>query len=69
MVSVSCIYFIGTENDAHKYRFGGNPEGTLELYEDRIDVFKKSKVVSSAFGAIGSAMKEKENLKQAFQKK
>ena len=59
MVSVSCIYFIGTENDAHKYRFGGNPEGTLELYEDRIDVFKKSKVVSSAFGAIGSAIEGK----------
>lgn len=59
MVSVSCIYFIGAEKDAHKYRFGGNPEGTLELYDDHIDVFKKSKAVSLAFGVIGSALEGK----------
>lgn len=48
--------FYGPESQFGKFRFGGDPEGTIEIYDDHIDFFKKSKGVALAFGAIGSAL-------------
>ncbi len=56
MVSAKCTFYYGPENQYGKFRFGGDPEGTIEIYEDHIDFFKKSKGVTLAFGAIGSAL-------------
>lgn len=59
MVSQKCTYFIGSEQDIKKFKFGGNPEGTVDIYEDRLEFFKKSKGVALMFGAIGSAIEGK----------
>lgn len=56
MVSAKCVFFYGPESQYGKFQFGGYPEGTIEIYEDHIDFFKKSKGVALAFGAIGSAL-------------
>ncbi len=56
MVSAKCIFFFGPEVQLGKFRMGGNPEGTVDIYDDHIDIFKKSRAVAILFGAIGSAM-------------
>ena len=51
--------FLGPEAQLGKFRFGGDPEGTADIYDDHIDFFKKSKTVIMLFGAIGSAVSGK----------
>ncbi len=59
MVSAKCTFFFGPEVQLGKFRMGGNPEGTADIYDDHIDIFKKSKTVTILFGAIGSAVSGK----------
>ena len=59
MVEGSCTFCIGTEKDITKFKWYGNPEGTFEMDDQKITLYKKSKVVKQAFGLIGSAMSGK----------
>lgn len=59
MVSAKCTLNIGSEQEIKKFKFGGAPEGTLEIERDRITFFKKSKAVGLMFGMIGSAIEGK----------
>lgn len=59
MVSAKCTFYYGPESQYGKFRFGGDPEGTIEIYDDHIDFFKKSKTTALMFGAIGSALSGK----------
>lgn len=59
LASHSCIYKVAMESEFKKFEFGGMPEGTVEIYEDRLELYKKSKMVRLAFGAIGSALSGK----------
>ncbi|MBQ3392969.1 MAG: hypothetical protein IJG52_06150 [Lachnospiraceae bacterium] len=59
MVSVKCLYCIGTEEEIAKYRSGGMPEGTIDVYEDKLVFFKKSRTVSMTLGVIGSLLEGK----------
>ncbi len=56
MVSAKCMFFFGPEVQLGKFRMGGDPEGTADIYDDHIDIFKKSRVATILFGAIGSAV-------------
>lgn len=59
MESAKCSFYLGPESRFAKFRMGGNPEGTAEIYDNRIEVFKKSTFLTLAFGAIGSALSGK----------
>ena len=59
MVEGSCTFCIGTEKEITKFKWYGNPEGTFEMDDQKITLYKKSKVVKQAFGLIGSAMSGK----------
>ena len=59
MVEGSCTFCIGTEKDITKFKWYGNPEGTFEMDDQKITLYKKSKVFKQAFGLIGSAMSGK----------
>ncbi len=59
LVSQSCVYKVAMEQDFKKFEWGGMPEGTVEIYEDRLEFFKKSKMIGLAFGAIGNALSGK----------
>lgn len=59
MVEGSCTFCIGTEKEITKFKWYGNPEGTFEMDDQKITLYKKSKVVRQAFGLIGSAMSGK----------
>ena len=41
---------------------GGDDEGNVDVYPDRVELFRKSKGVALAFGAIGSAIEGKGKL-------
>ena len=57
--SGQCAYDVAPESEFGKFEFGGKPSGTLEIYQDRLVFFKKSKMVAVAFGAIGNALSGK----------
>lgn len=57
--SGQCSYKVASDSDFQKFEFGGMPEGTVEIYGDRLLFFKKSKTVALAFGMIGSAINGK----------
>ena len=57
--SGQCSYKVAPDSDFGKFEFGGMPEGTVEIYEDRLQFFKKSKTVALAFGMVGSALNGK----------
>lgn len=59
LASHACSYKVATEGDFKKFEFGGMPEGTVEIYDDRLDFFSKNKMVKLAFGMIGSALSGK----------
>lgn len=56
LASQACSYQVATESEFKKFQFGGMPEGTVEIYEDRLVFFQKNKMVKMAFGMIGSAL-------------
>ena len=57
MESIKCKYCIAPENGGGKLK-----KVTAEIYDNRIDVFKKSAWVTILFGAIGSAIEGKGSL-------
>lgn len=57
--SGQCVYKVAPDSEFGKFEFGGMPEGTVEIYGDRLHFFKKSKAVALAFGSIGSALNGK----------
>lgn len=57
--SGQCAYKVATDTEFGKFEFGGMPGGTVEIYADRLQFFKKSKMVGLAFGAIGDALSGK----------
>ncbi len=57
--SGQCVYKVALDSEFKKFEFGGMPEGTVEIYEDRLQFFKKSKAVAVAFGQIGRALNGK----------
>jgi len=59
LASQACSYKIAVESDFKKFEFGGMPEGTVEIYDDRLEFFSKNKMVKLAFGMIGSALSGK----------
>lgn len=59
MISVKIGYYLGSPAEKNKFSMGGRPEGTMEIYPDRLEVFKKSTGVKLAFGVIGSAIEGK----------
>lgn len=59
MINAKCSFKYGTEEENKKFKFGGTPEGTVDIYDDRIEVFQKSMAVAVMFGAIGSAVQGK----------
>lgn len=59
LASQACSYKVAMESEFKKFEFGGMPEGTVDIYEDRLEFFLKSKMVRMAFGAIGSALSGK----------
>lgn len=59
LASQPCSYKVAPEADFKKFEFGGMPEGTVEIYGDRLELFSKSKMVRLAFGMIGSALSGK----------
>ena len=69
MVEGSCTFCIGTEKDITKFKWYGNPEGTFEMDDQKITLYKKSKVVKQAFGLIGSAMSGKGKYEAEITKK
>lgn len=68
MASSKCTFYYGPESQYGKFRFGGDPEGTIDIYNDHIDVFKKSKTAALMFGAIGSALSGKGKPETTIQK-
>ena len=48
------------ESELNRFRMGRKYEdSTVEVYSDRLDVYKKSSFVAGAFGAVGSAVEGK----------
>lgn len=57
MQKTESYIFIGPENELYKvqHQFGGLPQGTLEIYQDHIDVYVKGKSSAWAFfGLVGA---------------
>lgn len=52
-------FVIGTEKEITKFKFYGNPEGTFEMDDQKIVLYKKSKALRKTFGAIAYAMSGK----------
>ena len=50
---------VDSVDEFKKFKFGGMPEGTIEIYDDYISLFTKSKLVRMGFGLIGSAIEGK----------
>lgn len=62
LFSHNCIYRVAPENELNKYEWGGIPEGTVDIYEDRLEFFKKNKMLTMTLGALGSALNGKGKL-------
>lgn len=59
LFSDNCIYRVAPENELNKYEWGGIPEGTVDIYEDRLEFFKKNKMLTMTLGVLGSALNGK----------
>ncbi len=59
MVRTIVNYYLGPPSERERIKFGGLPAGTLDIYPERLDVFRKSIGVRIVFGAIGSAIEGK----------
>ena len=61
-LSAKAFFRIDLPEKLNSFRMGGDDEGNVDVYPDRIELFKKSKGVALAFGAIGSAIEGKGKL-------
>ena len=57
-----CAFRIDQPEKLNSFKMGGDDDGNIDVYTDRIEFFKKSKGVALAFGAIGSAIEGKGKL-------
>ena len=52
--SQHCVYKVAMEQEFGKFEWGGIPEGTIDIYSDHLELYKKNKTVLIAFGMMGS---------------
>lgn len=57
-----CAFRLEVPEKLNSYRFGGDDNGYVDVYSDRLELFIKSKATALAFGAIGSAIEGKGKL-------
>jgi len=59
-ITVPCSMQLCAESELNKFKFGGAYEdANIDVYADRLIIYKKNKVVGALFGAIGSAVEGK----------
>jgi hypothetical protein len=59
LASGGCNFRLTTPDKLSSFRMGGDDFGNMDVYSDRIELFKKSAGVAVAFGMIGSAIEGK----------
>lgn len=58
----SCVFRLDLPEKMNSFKMGGDDNGNVDVYPDRLEIFKKSKATALAFGAIGSAIEGKGKL-------
>ena len=59
-VTVRCSFQLCTVAELNKFKLGRKYEdGNVDVYSDRLEIFRKSSFVGAAFGMIGSALEGK----------
>ena len=57
-----CVFRLAEAEKLNSFKMGGDDNGNVDVYGDRLEIFKKSAGVAMAFGAIGSAIEGKGKL-------
>ena len=57
-----CIFRLAEADKLNGFKMGGDDNGNVDVYGDRLELFRKSTGVALAFGAIGSAIEGKGKL-------
>lgn len=57
-----CVFRLAEAEKLNSFKMGGDDNGNVDVYGDRLELFRKSAGVAMAFGAIGSAIEGKGKL-------